>query len=123
MNAWLVETESASVYASKAVAWDSEDHLELALPFQDLKPTVYLGEIYALSMATTKTSESLSDPFLPRVCELASTSSDRQTKVRKSREDTFVSIYTMLLHVLISHCGCIFTVSVIVLLFSSGCCM
>ena len=43
MNAGLVESESATVYARKAVAWDSEDHLQLALPFQDLKPTISLG--------------------------------------------------------------------------------
>ena len=43
MNAGLVESESAAVYARKAVAWDSEDHLQLALPFQDLKPTISLG--------------------------------------------------------------------------------
>jgi DNA-dependent protein kinase catalytic subunit len=63
VNAGLVETDSTAVCAQKAVAWDSQDHLTLALPFQDLKPTVYL------------------DPFLPRVCELASSSSDRQTKI------------------------------------------
>lgn len=45
MNAGLVETESAATYAAKAVAWDSKEHLELALPFQDLKPTIYLGEM------------------------------------------------------------------------------
>lgn len=45
VNAGLVETESAATYAAKAVAWDSKEHLELALPFQDLKPTIYLGEM------------------------------------------------------------------------------
>ena len=43
MNAGLVETESAATYAAKAVVWDSQKHLPLALPFLDLKPTVYLG--------------------------------------------------------------------------------
>jgi DNA-dependent protein kinase catalytic subunit len=63
VNASLVERDSAAVHAKRAVAWDSEDHLVLDLPFQDLKTTICL------------------DPFLPRVCELASTSSDRQTKI------------------------------------------
>ncbi|KAK3728490.1 hypothetical protein QZH41_002351 [Actinostola sp. cb2023] len=50
---------------SRAVAWDTANHLSFAVPFQDMKPTIYL------------------DPFLPRVVELATTSSDRQTKVHK----------------------------------------
>ena len=45
MNAGLVETESAAAYAARAVAWDSKEHLELALPFQDLKPTIFLGTV------------------------------------------------------------------------------
>lgn len=28
---------------SKAIAWDSEEHLSFALPFQDMKPTIFLG--------------------------------------------------------------------------------
>lgn len=43
VNAGLVETDSLAVYARKAVAWDSQDHLLLDLPFQDIKPTVCLG--------------------------------------------------------------------------------
>ena len=48
----------------KAVAWDTSRRLEFAVPFPDMKPSMFL------------------DPFLPRVCELAVSSSDRQTKVR-----------------------------------------
>ncbi|XP_064405997.1 DNA-dependent protein kinase catalytic subunit-like isoform X2 [Halichondria panicea] len=63
VNSSLVENESAAAFASHAVAWDSQNRLEFPLPFQDMKPSIYF------------------DPFLPRVCELATTSSDRQTKV------------------------------------------
>lgn len=45
------------------VAWDSEKRLSFAVPFKDMKPVIYL------------------DSFLPRVTELALSSSDRQTKV------------------------------------------
>ncbi|KAL9956083.1 hypothetical protein ACROYT_G037506 [Oculina patagonica] len=48
---------------SKAVAWETNNHLTFAVPFQDMKPNIYL------------------DPFLPRLVELATSSSDRQTKV------------------------------------------
>ncbi|EDO34282.1 predicted protein [Nematostella vectensis] len=51
------------VDSGSAVAWDTVKHLPFAVPFQDMKPTIYL------------------DPFLPRVVELATTSSNRQTKV------------------------------------------
>ena len=44
INTGLVESESAAAYAAKAVAWDSRNRLEFALPFQDMKPTLYLGE-------------------------------------------------------------------------------
>lgn len=29
---------------SKALAWDKDEHLSFALPFQDMKPTMYLGK-------------------------------------------------------------------------------
>ena len=29
---------------SKALAWDKDEHLSFALPFQDMKPTIYLGK-------------------------------------------------------------------------------
>uniref|UniRef100_A0A665X102 DNA-dependent protein kinase catalytic subunit n=1 Tax=Echeneis naucrates TaxID=173247 RepID=A0A665X102_ECHNA len=45
------------------VAWDSEKRLSFAVPFLDMKPIIYL------------------DPFLPRISELALSTSDRQTKV------------------------------------------
>ena len=44
INTSLVESESAAAYAAKAVAWDSKNWLEFALPFQDMKPTLYLGK-------------------------------------------------------------------------------
>ena len=54
----------------KAVAWDTSQRLEFAIPFPDMKPSVFL------------------DPFLPRVCDLAVSSSDRQTKVHCLSFDT-----------------------------------
>ena len=30
---------------SKAVAWDTNDHLTFAVPFQDMKPNINLGRI------------------------------------------------------------------------------
>ena len=48
----------------KFVAWDTEKRLSFAVPFSDMKPVIYL------------------DPFLPRISELALSTSDRQTKVR-----------------------------------------
>ena len=50
----------------KFVAWDSEKRLSFAVPFADMKPVIYL------------------DPFLPRISELALSTSDRQTKVGHS---------------------------------------
>lgn len=47
----------------KFVAWDSERRLGFAVPFADMKPVIYL------------------DLFLPRICELALSATDRQTKV------------------------------------------
>ena len=47
----------------KFVAWDSEKRLSFAVPFADMKPVIYL------------------DPFLPRISELALSTSDRHTKV------------------------------------------
>ena len=44
INTSLVESESAAAYAAKAVVWDSKSWLEFALPFQDMKPTLYLGK-------------------------------------------------------------------------------
>ena len=46
INASLVESESAAAYAAKAVAWDSKNRLEIALPFQDMKPSLFLGMLY-----------------------------------------------------------------------------
>lgn len=43
INASLVESESAAAYAAKAVAWDSVNRLEFAVPFQDMKPSLFLG--------------------------------------------------------------------------------
>ncbi|XP_019852740.1 PREDICTED: DNA-dependent protein kinase catalytic subunit [Amphimedon queenslandica] len=60
-----VVNESLSKVPSQhsLVSWDSDRRLGFAVPFSDLKPEIYL------------------DPYLPTVCELALSSSDRQTKV------------------------------------------
>lgn len=54
---------SAEERMKKFVSWDIEKRLSFAVPFADMKPIIYL------------------DLFLPRVTELALSSSDRQTKV------------------------------------------
>ncbi|KAF3703361.1 DNA-dependent protein kinase catalytic subunit [Channa argus] len=54
---------SSEEMMKKFVAWDSEKRLSFAVPFADIKPVIYL------------------DPFLPRISELALSTSDRQTKV------------------------------------------
>ncbi|XP_065679642.1 DNA-dependent protein kinase catalytic subunit isoform X1 [Hydra vulgaris] len=51
---------------SKHIVWDTNQHLPFALPFRDMKPTIYL------------------DMFIPRVVELALYSSNRQIKVVSS---------------------------------------
>lgn len=56
----------------KFVAWDSEKRLSFAVPFSDMKPIIYL------------------DPFLPRITELALSTSDRQTKVHRPLLSTAV---------------------------------
>lgn len=53
----------------KFVAWDTEKRLSFAVPFTDMKPVIYL------------------DPFLPRISELALSTSDRQTKVCGSSQN------------------------------------
>ena len=37
--------DDTGIEPSKAVAWDSENHLTFAVPFQDMKPSIYLGMI------------------------------------------------------------------------------
>uniref|UniRef100_A0A8C7HZ68 DNA-dependent protein kinase catalytic subunit n=1 Tax=Oncorhynchus kisutch TaxID=8019 RepID=A0A8C7HZ68_ONCKI len=63
LNRNLVTATSAEEMMKKFVAWDSEKRLSFAVPFTDMKPVIYL------------------DPFLPRITELALSTSDRQTKV------------------------------------------
>ncbi|KAJ3611495.1 hypothetical protein NHX12_021510 [Muraenolepis orangiensis] len=63
MNRNLVTVVSTEETMKKLVAWDTEKRLSFAVPFADMKPVIYL------------------DPFLPRVTELALSTSDRQTKV------------------------------------------
>ncbi|KAG7330004.1 hypothetical protein KOW79_006226 [Hemibagrus wyckioides] len=63
LNRSLVTAISAEDMMRRFVAWDSEKRLSFAVPFKDIKPVIYL------------------DPFLPRITELALSSSDRQTKV------------------------------------------
>ncbi|XP_062849596.1 DNA-dependent protein kinase catalytic subunit [Trichomycterus rosablanca] len=63
LNRNLVTAISTEDMLRRFVAWDSEKRLSFAVPFKDIKPVIYL------------------DPFLPRITELALSSSDRQTKV------------------------------------------
>lgn len=44
VNSALVETGTAAAHAAKMVAWDSKKRLEFSLPFQDMKPSLFLGE-------------------------------------------------------------------------------
>ena len=43
VNGWMIETGSAAMRAAKVVAWDNRNKLKFALPFQDMKPSIYLG--------------------------------------------------------------------------------
>ncbi|XP_073924597.1 DNA-dependent protein kinase catalytic subunit isoform X2 [Castor canadensis] len=63
INKNLVTAASSDEMMKKCVAWDREKRLSFAVPFREMKPVIYL------------------DVFLPRVTELALSSSDRQTKV------------------------------------------
>ncbi|KAJ0023075.1 hypothetical protein NQD34_015209 [Periophthalmus magnuspinnatus] len=63
LNRNLVTVVSSEEMMRRFVAWDTEKRLNFAVPFSDMKPVIYL------------------DPFLPRISELALTTSDRQTKV------------------------------------------
>ena len=59
------------------ISWDSSSHLKYLVPFQDIKPVIYL------------------DPFLPRIIELALHSSDRQSKICACELLHAVTIYTI----------------------------
>ncbi|XP_047423865.1 DNA-dependent protein kinase catalytic subunit isoform X2 [Mugil cephalus] len=63
LNRNLVTVVSSEEMMKKFVAWDTEKRLSFAVPFQDMKPLIYL------------------DQFLPRISELALSTSNRQTKV------------------------------------------
>ncbi|KAF7660907.1 hypothetical protein LDENG_00272900 [Lucifuga dentata] len=63
LNRNLVTVVSSEEMMKKFVAWDTEKRLSFPVPFTDMKPVIYL------------------DPFLPRISELALSTSDRQTKV------------------------------------------
>nr|XP_054607336.1 DNA-dependent protein kinase catalytic subunit isoform X2 [Nothobranchius furzeri] len=63
LNRNLVTVVSSEETMKKFVAWDTEKRLSFAIPFTDMKPVIFL------------------DPFLPRISELALSSSARQTKV------------------------------------------
>ncbi|KAM8881271.1 DNA-dependent protein kinase catalytic subunit [Synchiropus picturatus] len=63
LNRNLVTVVSSEEMMKKFVAWDPEKRLSFAVPFSDMKPVIYL------------------DPFLPRISELALSTSERQTKV------------------------------------------
>ena len=40
-----IVSNAQTVNLRSAMAWDTEEHLSFALPFQDMKPTIYLGNI------------------------------------------------------------------------------
>ncbi|CAF3651048.1 unnamed protein product [Rotaria socialis] len=61
-NHYLIDNTS-NYLVKEAVAWDNENHLTFNVPFDDIKPTIHL------------------DIFLPRIIDLASHCSDRQTKI------------------------------------------
>nr|QOY44576.1 DNA-dependent protein kinase catalytic subunit [Alvinella pompejana] len=61
VNNMLVKSSTEQVTKS-AMAWDNVKHLKFHVPFVDIKPVIYL------------------DVFLPRVVEIATTSSECQTK-------------------------------------------
>ncbi|CAK6951979.1 LOW QUALITY PROTEIN: DNA-dependent protein kinase catalytic subunit [Scomber scombrus] len=63
LNRNLVTMVSSEDMMKTFVAWDSEKRLSFAVPFSDMKPVIYL------------------DPFLPRISQLALSTSDRQTKI------------------------------------------
>jgi len=42
----LVERGPAVTQAAKVMAWDSKNRLEFTLPFQDMKPSMFLGKGY-----------------------------------------------------------------------------
>ncbi|KAM9337515.1 DNA-dependent protein kinase catalytic subunit [Symphorus nematophorus] len=63
LNRNLVTAVSSEEMMKKFVAWDSEKRLSFAVPFADMKPVIFF------------------DPFLPRISELALSTSDRHTKV------------------------------------------
>ncbi|XP_061121318.1 DNA-dependent protein kinase catalytic subunit isoform X2 [Syngnathus typhle] len=63
LNRNLITVVSSEEMMKKFVAWDTEKRLSFPVPFTDMKPVIYL------------------DPFLPRISELALSTSDRQTKV------------------------------------------
>ncbi|XP_036376580.1 DNA-dependent protein kinase catalytic subunit isoform X1 [Megalops cyprinoides] len=63
LNRNLVTATSSEVMMKRFVAWDSERRLGFAVPFADMKPIIYL------------------DTYLPRITELALSTSNRQTKV------------------------------------------
>ncbi|XP_026875191.2 DNA-dependent protein kinase catalytic subunit [Electrophorus electricus] len=77
LNRSLVTAVSAEDAMKRFVAWDSEKRLSFAVPFKDIKPVIYL------------------DPFLPRITELALSSSDRQTKVAACELLHSVVVYTV----------------------------
>ncbi|KAK7506702.1 hypothetical protein BaRGS_00002177 [Batillaria attramentaria] len=68
---------SGEEISHRAIAWDTNQHLKFDMPFFDMKPTIYF------------------DPFLPRVVELATKSSERQTKVAACELLHSLTLYTL----------------------------
>lgn len=62
-NKQLILQGDEAINNSGILAWDSEKRLKIRVPFMNVKVNIYLDE------------------FLPRICELAESSSERQVKV------------------------------------------
>ena len=43
-NLGLLGGTEGSLVASNGIAWDTRQHLSFAVPFQDMKPNIYLGK-------------------------------------------------------------------------------
>ncbi|KAI8352478.1 hypothetical protein EDC96DRAFT_546617 [Choanephora cucurbitarum] len=62
-NKQLLLRDEVTAQKTDILAWDSERRVELRVPFKNIKVTIYLDE------------------YLPRICELAESSPDRQVKI------------------------------------------
>jgi DNA-dependent protein kinase catalytic subunit len=80
VNHYLIN-DTSNYLIKDAVAWDNENHITFNVPFDDLKPTIHLGNKTHLFFFSNVIFELNLDIFLPRLVDLALHSSDRQTKI------------------------------------------